>query len=482
MLSRVCPVRAAARERPAGPALRFGDRSWTWREVDRAVDGWRAWFAGEGIVAGGRVAFLASNRPELVFAFFALGRLGATAVPLNTRLTGHELEALLASALVQLVLADPELADRVPSARAWPEVAPALGAADAHILGPSIAAGLFTSGTSGTPRLVSLTHDNFAASATASASNLGASPTHAWLGSLPLFHVGGLAMAYRCAMAGASLVLEPRFDVARAADLLAAGLVTHASLVPTTLGRVLQARPGGFSARLEALLIGGGPMSPSLLRQARAAGLPVLQTYGLTEACSQVATERVGHADGASAGPPLPGTLVRVIDDAGHDLGAGEVGELCVSGPTVAPAYGPWLHTGDLGSLDARGRVAVWSRRTDLIVTGGENVAPAEVEQVLSAHPGVRDVAVVPVEDPEWGQVPVALVVADAVTEAALLDWAKERLARFKLPRALHFVDAVPRNANGKLMRGLARAVALERGSVSRAPSAHVSVPGRCSL
>jgi O-succinylbenzoic acid--CoA ligase len=309
--------------------------------------------------------------------------------------------------------------------------------------------------------LVELTHANFIASADASALNLGAAPSHRWLATLPLFHVGGLAMAYRCARAGAALVLEPGFDAARASRHFDEGL-THASLVPTTLERLLEARGGRPFAGVEAVLVGGGPMTPQLLARARGLGLPVLQTYGLTEACSQVTTERRGEADGQTAGPPIAGVRVRVVDEAGCVVPPGVVGEVQVQGPTVARGLGPWLETKDLGALDERGRLTIASRRVDLIVTGGENVYPAEVEALLRQHPAIRDVAVVPRPHATYGQEPVGVVVlSQPVDDAALSAWARARIAHFKVPRVWVRLDELPRNAGGKLERRKIQALAI---------------------
>lgn len=448
-----CPVAEAARRWPDGAAIVWQGRTTSWAALDAQVRGDAAALREKGVAADDRVVVASWNRPELVSLFFALGRLGAALVPLNMRLSDDErAELILAArptAVVELPLA--------PARRRGEDEQP-------DLVVERVAAALFTSGTTGRPALVELTHANFIASANGSAENLGAAPTHRWLATLPLFHVGGLAMAYRCARSGAALVLEPGFDAERASRHFDEG-VTHASLVPTTLARLLDARGARPFTGVQAVLIGGGPMTPALLARARGLGLPVLQTYGLTEACSQVTTERRDEADGESAGPPIAGVQVRIVDDAGGVVPPGVVGEIEVCGPTVAQGLGPWLKTRDLGSLDAQGRLRIASRRVDLIVTGGENVYPAEVEAVLLHHPAIADVAVVPRPHASFGQEPVGVVVLkEACDDAALSDWARARIAHFKVPRAWVRVPELPRNAGGKLERRKIQALAMGFG------------------
>lgn len=444
-MKRTCPVRASALRDPDAPALWWAGRRFSYRDFDRLVSMLAAQLEAKGVGPGDRVSVRSWNRPEVGTLFFALGRLGAYLVPINARLLESEAEVLIARAQPRLIFGE------LPGALPWPGPGPLRGAAEVD--DEAVAAALFTSGTTGTPKLVELTHANFFALADASARRIGSHAAQRWLGSLPFFHIGGLAMLHRCAVLGASVVVESHFDPVQVCAALDTG-VSHASLVPTMLGRILDARGASPFEGVQAVLVGGGPMGPELLERARLKGLPVLQTYGLTEACSQVTTESLREADGTTAGRPLEGVQVRVVDEQRREVPVGEVGEIEVAGPTVARALGPWLQTKDLGRLDAQGRLAVLARRTDLIISGGENVYPAEIEAVLREHPAVEDVAVVPRADPSWGQVPVAVFVPKGdVADAALDAWVKERLAGFKRPRAWVRTGALPRNANGKLER-----------------------------
>lgn len=303
---------------------------------------------------------------------------------------------------------------------------------------------LFTSGTTGAPKAARLTRENLEANARAANQVLRVDAASRFLCVLPLFHVGGLGIVFRCRLAGATLLLHERFDAAAVARDLASA--THASLVASTLARVLEVKAAGFPPAVVA--VGGGPVPAPLLQRAREAGLRVVQTWGMTETCSMATCERPDDADGATAGPPLPGFEVQI-----------DAGEVLVRGPAVMRGYlghepleGRFFRTGDLGELDARGRLTVHARRTDLIVSGGENVYPAEVEAALMAHPAVREAAVLPESDERWGQVGVAYLVTSA-TDDELREHLRGRLARYKIPARFVRLAELPRNAGGKVDR-----------------------------
>jgi O-succinylbenzoic acid--CoA ligase len=295
---------------------------------------------------------------------------------------------------------------------------------------------IFTSGTTGEPKPVYLTAANHEASAIASAWSLGVDPGDRWLCCLPLWHVGGLNILIRSTIYGTTAVVHDGFDAERVRDEIQSGGVTVVSLVATMLRRLIEAGMSEWPG-LRAALVGGGPVPSDLVEWAQRSGFPLLQTYGMTETCSQVAT----------GGRPLLGV----------DLRTTEEGEILVRGPMVAPgaaAGDGWLHTGDRGRLDAHGSLHVEGRLDDMIVTGGENVAAAEVEEALLSHPAVTDAAVVGRPDAEWGQAVTAhVVLAVEATDAELIAHCRERLAPFKLPKSIHRRDELPRNAAGKLLR-----------------------------
>ena len=293
---------------------------------------------------------------------------------------------------------------------------------------------LLTSGTTAAPRPVVLTYGNLFWAALGSAAALGLDVQERWLCALPLAHVGGLSILTRSVVYGTSVLLHERFDARRAVTAVMEEGVTLVSVVPTMLARMLDAGLREPPA-LRWALVGGAPLAPSLRARAEDAGVPVAESYGMTEAASQAVTE----------GVPLPGVRVELDED----------GEIILAGPTIAGG-GP-LHTGDLGAWDAQGRLRIGGRKADTIITGGENVAPQEVEQVLLAHRDVEDAAVVGRPDPEWGEAVVALVVG-GVGEEDLRAWARARLAAPQVPKRVEHVDELPRNAAGKLDRNRLRA------------------------
>jgi O-succinylbenzoic acid--CoA ligase len=299
---------------------------------------------------------------------------------------------------------------------------------------------MHTSGTTAAPKPVPLSYGNWLANALGSALALGLDQQDRWLCPLPLTHVGGLSVLVRSAIYATTIVFGEEFDGEAVAAALrdASERITLISVVTTMLERLLDA---GLSdpPTLRWALLGGGPIAAGLLERAGARGVPVAPTYGMTEACSQIAT----------FGWPLPETELAVSDE----------GEVLVRGPTVSRAAlsaDGWLHTGDLGELDDRGKLSLAGRLSDLVVSGGENVAPVEVEEVLLTHPAVIDAAVYGRPDREWGEVVVAAVVIRdgiRVDPSELRAHCVERLARFKVPKAFELVDKLPRTPSGKLLR-----------------------------
>jgi O-succinylbenzoic acid--CoA ligase len=394
--------------------------------------------AAHGVRRGSTAALTMHPRREQVVLAHALMKVGARLLPLSPRLTEAERAAIVAAEEPIVDLDDPGLLTQTEADL------PLLGEHDMD----DVCARVLTSGSSGLPKPVGLTYGNFLWNAVGSGFNIGVDPDDRWLCCVPLSHIAGLGIVMRSVIYGTAAVVHDGFDVDRVGAALEADRITVVSLVTTMLSRLLAA--GADLSGPRAILVGGGPVPEEPLREALERGATVVQTYGLTETCSQVTT--LAPADArrklGSAGRPLMTTHLRI-----------EEGEILIQGPTVAPGRADadgWLHTGDLGHIDEEGFLYVEDRIDDLIVSGGENVVPAEVEEVLMRHPSVADAAVIGREDPEWQQAVTAVVVlADGaeVTPDDLRRHCGESLADFKVPKRVELAAALPRTPSGKLMR-----------------------------
>lgn len=395
--------------------------------VSRRAEG----MAAQGISAGDRIAVTGAATVEAVLTIYALWLLGATVVPLHPRLTLRERARLLQEA--DAVEIPPP---NTPVERRGRDGTPAPLAI------------LFTSGTTGRPKAAVLPAPAFAAAAHASAERLGWHTEDRWLLSLAPAHVGGLAVLVRCLLGRRAVVIGESTPAT-----VAASRVTLLSLVPTQLHRWLESSVV-LPAHVRAILIGGAPCPPPMLSRARRLGWPVLPTYGLTEACAQVATQQPDAPDDDGVGPPLPGVGVRISDE----------GTIQLSGPTLFARYlhhptpftgDGWFETGDLGSFDDRGRLHVFARRHDLILSGGENVYPAEVEAALLGLPGIDACCVFGQADAEWGQVVCAAIecISPGPCARTLHAYLSTELAPWKRPRAIAVLPALPRLPSGKMDR-----------------------------
>jgi O-succinylbenzoic acid--CoA ligase len=451
------PLAAAARSRPDHPALIVGGSgdqgSSSYGSLADEVARRAQSLRDLGVGVGDVVALDGAPDADWVAAFHAIGWLGAVAAPLPTDEVERARAAPLVGANHTITPTRLPLADSGCEPAAWPLDAPRLV--------------VLTSGSTGTPRRVELSTGQLVFSALGSAMRLGHDPADSWLCCLPLHHVGGLSILLRCAIYGTTVRLHPRFDASEVAHALDAGDASLVSLVPTMLRRVLDdrgARP--FPARLRVVLLGGGPIPGDLLERAAGLKVPVARTWGMTEAASQIATAPPG--DDAPGYPPLPFVQVRATGD----------GALVVEGP-IAP--GGRLVTADTGRVDPTGRVHVAGRRDDVIISGGENVDPREVETVLEAHPAIREAAVVGIPDAEWGARPMALVVVDGpVDDAALRAHCTARLSRFRVPdRFARVPGPLPRSALGKLRRGAVARLAEDAGAPKAVDQIGGHVAGR---
>lgn len=431
------------------------------------------WCIAGGVKRGDRVALCGHNGADMVAMMHALMALGVCIVPLHPGWTDDEIASAISRTMPALVLGDvsrhAQMTTLDEAAQASTLLDPATNAQMSGYRMEDRAVILFTSGTTGTPKMASLTWANLFYSAMGSAIRLGHLPGERWGLSLPLCHIGGLSIVVRCALLGTTAVVFERFDAGAVADALVAGEMTMWSGVSAMMWQVLEAmgdrRP---HASFRFALLGGGPVPESLLDACARHDLPVATTYGMTETGSQLTTRspEMAWADAMSAGPSLLFSQARVAQGA-------ESGELEVRGETLCEGYldeslgvmdlrdeQGWFATGDWGRVDERGSVHILERRTDMIVTGGENVYPAEIEAVLAEHDGVQDVCVVGLPDERWGQRVVAVLVSQGrnnVDMASVLAMSQERLASFKVPRQMECWGELPRTSLGKLRRAEVR-------------------------
>lgn len=455
-------------------ALRGSDGvTLSYAELDRRVDVAAAGFALAGVSAGEAVAVWGQNSADWVIAALAAWRMGAVLLPLAPRWTAAEVEVVLGQVGVRWLLVDEErriasqglnvplnvglLAEHCFYDRAQP-LAPDRFVPDCAVLVP-------TSGTTGRPKLAMLSAQGLDFTARLTADALGLTPGDVYWVPMPLHHVGGLGAVWRTLRSGATLSLaRPGRWENWLGDWREWG-VTHVSLVPTQLRDALDALGGRpWPQNVRAVMVGGAAADVSLLAACPGAWV----TYGLTEAGGTVTLSPAHDADG-TAGGPLPGIHLGVLEDDGERVLSEGTGEIVVRGANLMLGYwgsapdltdalrGGWLRTGDIGALSTDGRLTVFSRRSDLIVTGGENVYPAEVEAALTAHPDIQEAVVLAVPDVRWGQKVVAAIQIRAGAKMPGLEgvreWLGPRLAGFKHPRELYSVGRFPRLNSGKIDR-----------------------------
>jgi long-chain acyl-CoA synthetase len=489
-------LRHQARERADRVAIKHGSRSLTFAELDERSSRLAQALLAAGVGPGSRVAHLDRTGPEVVELLFAAAKIGAVAVPLNWRLRPTELAAILQDAGAPLLLAGPaytavavELAGAVAydlrvvaigaEYERWLASHPADDPSGRGASGDTVLQ-MYTSGTTGVPKGVLTTHRNLSA-AVDSSPLWGFDADTVSLTPLPMFHIGGIGWTFLGIWNGAPTILVSEFDAVAVLDLLEGERVTNAVFVPTIL-QMLCAVPGAadrdYSA-LRSIAYGASPITTPVLKAAlRTFGCALFGVYGLTETTGGVVQlDPDDHdPDGPrehllrSAGRPLPWVELRIVDPStGDELGPRAVGEVWMRAPNVMAGYfnrpeetaaaltpDGWLRTGDGGYLDDEGHLFLTDRIKDMVVSGGENVYPIEVEEALAHHPDVADVAVIGVPDDRWGETVKALVIrapGATVTAEELIAFARGRLAGYKLPRSVEFVDELPRTPSGKVLK-----------------------------
>jgi acyl-CoA synthetase (AMP-forming)/AMP-acid ligase II len=485
----------ALQRHPKKVALRHvaadgGTSACTFAELVDAVARRASALRSQGVAPGDRVALLAPNADALILALYACWWLGAVACPLNTRWSTAELRDALADCEPALLLADATFsgtaAELAPTCTAWSLDELAARAErrppceDTRTGGDTLAAILYTGGTTGRAKGVMLSHANFWAAAMARGAELPNSPDSVTLLVAPLFHVAGLGRLVGQSVVGGAWVTMAQFRP----DAVIAAVEQHGIgdtiVVPSMLQALLDA-PTFTPARvrsLQRLAFGAAPMPPDLLERALAAWphAEFFQAYGMTETAGAVCINPPQNHRGAgqrllgSVGRAGLGSEIRIVDGHGADVARGTVGEIIVRGPMVMGGYwrqpeataqalrGGWLHTGDGGRMDDEGWLFIADRLKDMVISGGENVYPAEVEAALRAHPAVADAAVIGVPDARWGEAVHAVVAARVPVDAAeLIAHCRTRLAGYKCPRSVAFVEALPLSAAGKVLKARLR-------------------------
>ncbi len=475
-------------------------RRLTYRQLNAATNRVANALLGLGIRKGDRVALLLMNGAEFVETFFGAAKIGAVVVPLNWRLVPDELEFILADSGAKVLVYSEEFAavaaelnsrgDRT-GVESWVQAGGAAGDFAANFDAWTAMASddeppvrgsdddllfiMYTSGTTGLPKGVMHSHNTVMWSMLTIAATADVHYADRYLISLPMFHVGALSPVLGSLYRGVTLVVLKAFDPKLSWELVGSEKITTTLMVPAMLQFMLAVYdPEKHDcSSLRWVMSGAAPVPVSLINTYQAMGIEIHQVYGLTETCGpgcliigDDAVERAG-----SCGKAFFHTEVRVVDENGKDVAPGETGEVLFKAPHVMLGYwnrpeateetivDGWLHTGDVATMDADGFVTIMDRVKDMLISGGENVYPAEIENVVLSHPGVADVGVIGVPSAKWGESPLAVVVKkdDSLTEAEVIEWCKGKLAPFKLVKAVVFATDIPRNPSGKILKRLLR-------------------------
>lgn len=465
---------------PENTALVFNNESWTFEEMCIMAEKSAGKISRFLQSKKKRTAILFKNKPEAVWIIHGLQMLGIETVFLNSRLTASELSFQIKDSGTGFLIYDDdysETAEEVKrsldellmvSVREFFKETEAETEIKNEFALSDVCSIMYTSGTTGKPKGVLQTYGNHWWSASGSVLNIGLHADDSWLCTVPIFHISGFSILMRSVIYGIPVILMEKFDESIVNRLLASGQVTIMSAVSSMLTRMLKEWGNeNYHPRFRCMLVGGGPVPKPLLESCKERSIPVFQTYGMTETSSQIVT--LSPKDSlrklGSAGKPLFPSQIKIVKEQ-KEVQANEDGEIFVKGPNVTPGYlnregantdsfkDGWFSTGDLGYKDNDGYVFILDRRSDLIISGGENVYPAEIEEVLLSHEAVIEAGVTGIDDAKWGQIPYGFIVAErVVSEEEIIHFCRERLASFKVPKKIIQAEQLPRNGAGKLVR-----------------------------
>jgi o-succinylbenzoate---CoA ligase len=464
-------------------AIHFRDSSITFQELFYLTVKTAGQLSEVGLKKDQFVGVLLKNHQDTVIILLALQVLGIKAVILNNRLSTEELIWQLKDSNSSFLLTEEDFSEHIN------EITGRIGnltiitkqilfqrkgstpaILDEYSMN-DVCTVMYTSGTTGHPKGVLQTYGNHWWSAIGSALNLGLLDTDTWLCAVPLFHISGYSILVRSIIYGMTIVLHESFDEEEIIKDIQKYNVTIMSVVSAMLMRIIKSlKDQTLPETFRCMLLGGGPAPLPLLEKCVEKRIPVFQTYGMTETASQIVTLSPEHALSklGSAGKALFPSQLKIVNSSGENAAPYEEGEIHVKGPNVTIGYlnreqatkdsfrNGWFATGDIGYLDEEGFLYVLDRRSDLIISGGENIYPAEIEGVLLSHPDIDDAGVTGLPDDEWGQVPAAVIVRKSgsqLTEEEVISYCKEKLAKYKVPKKVAFVSELPRNAAKKLMR-----------------------------
>ena len=461
---------------PNRAAIVFNDQQLTYKELYERAYYMAGVLTANGVTEKAYVGFFVRSDLQTVISLLALQIIGAKAVLLNNRLTVDELVYQLNDAHIEFLVTEQafelvcrEMKEQLPKlhiidkkakiAYVDPIEKKVINLADTCTI-------MYTSGTTGFPKGVIQTYGNHWWSAMGSVLNLGLHEEDAWLCAVPLFHISGYSILMRGIIYGIKVVLHDHFDVDKVLRDISKEKISIMSVVTAMLQKIEAAVENHLPAKFRCMLLGGGPASLDLLSNCMKKGIPVYYSYGMTETSSQIVTLAPEYSTTkiGSCGKALFPAQIKIMDEKGEEAAPTMPGEIAVYGPNVSQGYlnkgksstDGWFYTGDIGYKDLEGFLYVLDRRTDLIISGGENIYPAEVEGVLTSIEGIIDAGVIGEKSGEWGEIPVAFIVKEKealLTEQMIYETCIPKLAKYKIPKKVYFISEIPRNASKKILR-----------------------------